>query len=912
MSTPTTTERSSGEPRSSAPRPPAPSVFPGIPTMLEVCIDLYKASSCRGGVELLPAGHAAPRAGARYDERVERRTLRYTCPRVPMDATPPERRAPWRTGVYEVTVVASVVDALRKTRWTTAAEVLRTLRSTDAVVLSRYPSAVGQHPTNQACVLDPNRRHVRAGFWSATSDGALERVPGSAAIDYMMTDSTMTEGAGARVSGVYGATDPQTGLPCYAGPAQLHICGHRHLWRTWCDAAAKRAYTLVVDVPADPADDVRLVMGPSTVDATSPMGFTLRPCWVAYRPTLGRCSVVLDTLERPVLVAEVLLHRDAPAEAHVYALLDDGEPMCVAHGEVGDAGELSIVLMGLHAHAADALVKAAEGQDEGLLERAHAVLRAATVACWQRLQQALSALVARCTAHLREIDWSATQPAPGDTQYLRYALEYAVDQGAERRAGDGEGEPAIARIEHGERVIVDHVAGGTAYVKIPAHPVTLASIPFSALATEVPVVPLGLEWGADVWLQGRGCRVHGFVVGGSGSTLCITSPLVNEVAMVHNPQLVPWSDAAGLAGSHPPTRGSAARRAAGPTWAAVRRLMQPAAEAMGLRCLWVGTRAVCNVSMSRIGDTMGQSRDRAHETAGLVVTISDYNSCTCGALDCDVRRYRAARDGWPEALDRRLSDSMLSWTKEDARPAFPIGSVVLIEPTSPAIDSTGANVSIAGPAVVCGGGRDLTARDVLHVVRLLVAERTAEPCVVYCCILASSASALPDDEGRLILDACQPRGAMQATPKQLEMQAALILEEETRINKENAKRGRKASKKNRQVARAAFWCSVVSSMTRRVTWIERSPGVRAAVEARRALVDELRTLRNLLEKHAPGLSRCPLSGLELKTMVCVEGHYYNEKPLAEWAAEWGDRALPTLSYAPPVKSLHDLIARVVK
>jgi hypothetical protein len=777
---------------------------------------------------------------------------------------------PQRKGrVYEVTVVASRAMEFRKLRWHDSIAVIRSLQAFDAIVLT----ALKEHE-GQACVFDVNRRHVRVGYWSKVDD-QLERTSGFASIDYFMSDLKLGdnhERRWAKITGNFGASDWVTELPCYTGPAILtHSAdGPKQLWNSWphadraheqYDEADPRRYgkstTVTIDIQGPSNEGVHILTGPSLIDPTSPMGFALLPCWVGYCPGTHELTVALHNGHEPALLASITLADANVAPVKIYALNEHNHPICIATGTIGDPGQVHKLLLEFTVVATSVVAPC----DKPNYVRVTPDMKRCCEDTHTRLTSILVNWLDKCRALL--VHTECEQPIiPGDMVKL-------IEE--------------VGGIPAGSIVMVDTLDVGTAVVCTPRKEV---KVRMSCLQALPGIIPLGLHPGHELWLKGDECRVRTVVISGGGSITCVKTPLVKNVVGLRNahemrcpaPNMYECLDGDAL-------RAKLLRPGVTPSWMSVREEMKQLGNSLGLPGLWIGDEVICNISVARLRHPWGQHPIHAADTSLSKVFITEWNSCTCSSLDCHSRRYCVSRTNWPKDMDRRVSDSMLSWTPEEAIPCFPMGSVVLIE-----------GPQCRGHAVICGGGVDVMGLDILHVVRIGI-EREKLSDVIYACIDAKYASLVMSDEAQLMLKAEENyHGLREPTANQLEMQRALIEEEEAHLGDQQMKKRRRAKQKARSVRRIAFWYNVSRALGPRVLFLKFfGPFIRKLNTERRAYLCDLRQLRDLLNIHAPGVLRCPLSDQPLTDPVYSLGHCYNAGPLQEWTDTWGDRQLPVLA-----------------
>jgi hypothetical protein len=833
-----------------------------VPTLLEVCHDLQAA--CRSEIKLFPPRHLAPTAGPRLPDPPSRRTLLYAAP-VPL--TP-------NLGTCEVTVVGSRVRDFRRQRWKTPQDVVKSLRLMDAVVLV-WLAPEGPNQNRQGVVFDLNRRHVRVGYWTAEG-GLLERDSGFEAIDYFMADYALTHDANrkwAKMTGHFGVTDVKSELPCYTGPAVLTHSrdGPRQLWRTWAHLESYHpgephapgadptrpglSTTIVVEVPGGEPDDtaapdnVRILTGLSAIDPSSPMGFSMLPSWIGYKPGTHELTVAVENGEDPALIAAIDLSDEVSPSCQLHAFAEDGHPLCVAAGTVGAPGELSKLMARFTALAART-VAPGEPQDD---DNGHQCCRETHASVCRLVGQ----WVDDCRRPLQHCA-NELPLLPGELAELLWP---------------------VPPLSLGAQVIVESFPDA-ATAKVSDGQVTL-DVPISVLESIECDTPLGLRRGHELWLASGSARVRTTVVGGSSGAVCVTSPLVPAVATVMRPHERRCAPPSVACPDPYWLHCQLLRAGVAPSWTSVREEMGVAGELLGVPGLSVDDQVVCNVSLARLLHPWGQHPPRAPETYGRTVKIEEWNACSCLSDDCQRRRYCVSPAGWPKELDRRVADTMLSRSTAEAVPSHPIGSVVVV-------DAPGRY----GYGVVCGGGISVTTgQNVIHVVRLGV-ERTKPNDVVYACVDAAYTTAVDAAEARRLLELeASPEGSRDPTEEQLELQQALIDQEEAHMSDRQLKKARKAAQRALSARRQAFWRSIVAALAPRVGFIDHvGPFVSALAEQRCTRLRELNQLRILLDRYAPGVLRCPLSDTPLVDAVFEAGHCYNAGALREWTELWGERA----------------------
>jgi hypothetical protein len=368
------------------------------------------------------------------------------------------------------------------------------------------------------------------------------------------------------------------------------------------------------------------------------------------------------------------------------------------------------------------------------------------------------------------------------------------------------------------------------------------------------------------WIPSAHGRLRCAVAMEDAETMCCVCPLTEDVVRI-----------ARAAACHAPTLDEKVRESllyAGvvPSWEAVRMSLGAGGEHLGARALHVGARVFSTIDVSRLGRPAGQAPARA-SAYGALVEVVEYNSCGgCRNQDCYLRRYCCVGRGIPTV---RMTDSMLAFAPPTCQ--FKLGAVVHL-----------TSARVTGHGVVCGGGICVTGRDVVHLVML---EADASR---YVCTEADHVVAVSDDEARALL--APYNCSRETTPEQDRLQDELIQAEEKR----KARRTKKQKRADARAAQTALieratgqWRHVALRMGDRVGF-DRVGCV--VLEIVQAFATDGRRLVALLERYAPWLLKCPLSGRRIRRpKLASNGHVYDAAPLAEHTRDWPDRPdrLPT-------------------
>jgi hypothetical protein len=823
-------------------------------------------------------------------------------------------QAVWR-GRHEVSVPAAVANQYaRRMVGVRVGAVIRLLRELDAIVLvlaAGESAAAWTDQPRRGCAFELNRFHVRIGVWR-TQGPELERIPGTPGVDCLVPE---TASKWIQISGVLGASNPLTGLPCYAGPAMLRTAdGPQQLWRVWDDRA------LAVKVTNA---GVRVVTGRIIPDVSQPTGVKLGSEFIDYFPGDGRATVAVESEGQPAYLVQLQFAKGRPAAGRAYCVTDSKQIVCVATGSVGRPDQLSELFESFSTLSAVMMTREQDRgergawtsepsggqreQDETLRANCKASNQMAQeiVGCWlRRLGDSLCggrpveewrAATTALTECLDELDRGSVfaghmagdlpPPTPhtwvGHIRYLRHRV-YGC------------------RYDYKARVRVVAVKNDMALVEADDRPGQPGDrlVPLSALASEPPIMPAGYACGKNVWVALGDMVCRAIVVGGTDRVAYLSSALVSDV--------FGCAELSAMEVSRPAdTEYRLSSCDVMPTWGEIGSIFSY--PSFGSPQLRIGAELRCLVDVGRLCHPSGEAT--THQTLGCRVRVTGYHA-ECSQPECRTCLRISAgfhnhnRSG-SQSYMIESDDPTWAAVERETGPVRLSDRMLGFMPSEP--DLLGSVVRSDGYAVVCGGGKAVTGHDLLHLVHVL--EERAPDQILYSCVSAGQVKAVDPAEAADVLqrERRMQRGrhaSRNASPAELALQEELIADEQAttaKASKSERRAGARRAARQRQAVNHHRWRNVVGPVSAAV----QSAPLRAELVAAGSRVSaDLANLDRLLRLYAPGLRTCPLSHETLDDpVVATNGHVYNALNLKHCLTEWPDAKLPTSGPVEPQLAL---------